>query len=256
MAKDKLAFGVEPSERTYRLRLARYKALAETIAAYVRASDRQRPFKLLDVGSGNGRTLRYLEAEGVADRVEFHGVDLSPKRLEHMYRPDRWSLVQANVEQGLPFPSGSFDLVVCEQVLEHLHDPHGVVREIARVMRPDGLVIAGVPIFPPGLFDLRRHVVPLIDKVLGKDRDHVQVFTSRRFEKLFPSDLFHVEAKRGFRIITGWPFGRLEDLRAWWRLNLAVGRAIPWMCTEVQLVARRRAVASPALDPAAALRTA
>lgn len=246
MAKDKLAFGVEPSEHAYRLRLARYKALAETIAAYARESGRPQRLKLLDVGSGNGRTLRYLEAEGVADRVEFHGVDLSPKRLEHMYRPDRWSLVQANVEEGLPFPAASFDVVICEQVLEHLHDPRGVVREIARVMRPDGLLIAGVPIFPPGLFDLRRYVVPLVDRLMGKDRDHVQVFTSRRFGKLFTGDLFEVRAKRGFRIITGWPFGALEDLRSWWRLNLAVGRAVPWMCTEVQLVARRRAVPATA----------
>jgi SAM-dependent methyltransferase len=245
MAKDSLAFGVEPSEHQYRLRLARYKALAETIAAYVRERARPRPLSLLDVGSGNGRTLRYLEAEGVADRVRFYGVDLSPKRLEHMYRPERWALVQANAEAGLPFPSAAFDIVVCEQVLEHLHDPRGVVREMARVMRPDGLLIAGVPIFPPGLFDVRRWVVPLVDRVMGKDRDHVQVFTSRRFARLFTQDLFEVQATRGFRIITGWPFGLLEDLRSWWRLNLAVGRAVPWLCTEVQLVARRRTVEAP-----------
>jgi hypothetical protein len=51
VAKDKLAFGVEPSERAYRLRLARYKALAETIAAYARETEGQQPrLKLLDVG--------------------------------------------------------------------------------------------------------------------------------------------------------------------------------------------------------------
>jgi SAM-dependent methyltransferase len=157
-----------------------------------------------------------------------------------MYRPDRWSLVQANVEAGLPFPSGCFDIVVCEQVLEHLHDPVGVAREMARVMRPGGLLIAGVPIFPPGLFAVRRHVVPLVDRLMGKARDHVQVFTSRRFGRLFAGELFEVKAKRGFRVVTGWPLGGLEDRRWWWRLNLAVGRAAPWICTEVQLVARRR----------------
>ena len=245
MAKDTLAFGVEPSERRYRLRLARYKALAETIAAYVRENDRQRPLKLLDIGSGNGRTLRYLEAEGVADRIEFHGVDLSPKRLENMYRPERWSLVQANVERGVPFDTASFDVVVCEQVLEHLHDPQGVIREIARVLKPDGLLIAGVPTFPPGGYWVRKRLVPWMDRRKGRTRDHVQVFTRRLFAAMFPQDLFDIRDKRGFRWITGGFLAPLEDSWLWYRYSLFMARLLPWLCTEIQVVARRKAVSVP-----------
>jgi SAM-dependent methyltransferase len=245
VAKEKLAFGVEPSDRRYRLRLARYKALAETIAAFVRESDRQRPLKLLDVGAGNGRTLRYLEAEGAADQIEFHGVDLSPKRLDNMYRPERWSLVQANVEHGLPFDTGSFDVVVCEQVLEHLHDPQGVVHEIARVLKPDGLLIAGVPSFPPGGYWVRKRLVPWMDRRKGRTRDHVQVFTRRLFAAMFPQDLFEVRAKRGFRWITGWLLAPLEDSWLWYRYSLFMARLLPWLCTESQIVARRKPVTVP-----------
>jgi SAM-dependent methyltransferase len=45
----------------------------------------------------------------------------------------------------LPFPTGSFDLVVCEAVLEHVFDPVRCVAEIHRVLRPGGLVFATTP---------------------------------------------------------------------------------------------------------------
>jgi SAM-dependent methyltransferase len=243
--KDKLAFGVEPSDRRYRLRLARYKALAETIAAYAREGNPRRPLKLLDVGAGNGRTLRYLEAEGVAAHIEFHGVDLSPKRLVNVYRPERWSLVQANVEHGLPFDTASFDVVVCEQVLEHLHDPQGVVDEIARVLKPDGLLIAGVPSFPPVGYWIRKRLVPWIDRRKGRARDHVQVFTSRMFAAMFPQELFEIRDKRGFRWITGGLLAPLEDFRLWYRYSLFMARLLPWLCTETQVVARRKPASVP-----------
>ncbi|WP_404383278.1 methyltransferase domain-containing protein [Caenispirillum salinarum] len=45
----------------------------------------------------------------------------------------------------LPFADGSFDMVVCCSVLEHVLEPHACVAEIHRVLRPDGLVYAVTP---------------------------------------------------------------------------------------------------------------
>ena len=58
---QKLAFGAVPSHRLYRLRLARYKAMAETIAEYVNERPTERSLDLLDVGPGSGRSLAFLE---------------------------------------------------------------------------------------------------------------------------------------------------------------------------------------------------
>lgn len=52
--------------------------------------------------------------------------------------------VRADVA-ALPFASGSFDAVICSEVLEHVSDPRVAVREIARVLRPGGVALISVP---------------------------------------------------------------------------------------------------------------
>ncbi len=47
--------------------------------------------------------------------------------------------------QHLPFHTGSFDSVLCTQVLEHVSEPWSVLKEICRVMRPGGQLLLSAP---------------------------------------------------------------------------------------------------------------
>jgi SAM-dependent methyltransferase len=249
----KLAFGVEPSDRRYRLRLARYPALAEAIAAFVRAQDgggavetgnaHAALLRLLDVGCGRGRVLRYVEPTGAADRVAWFGIDLDPRMPARLHRPERWRAALADVARGLPFRDAAFDVVVCEQVLEHLDDPAAALVETARVLRAGGLLVAGVPTFPPGVAALRDAAASLVSRDDAKHgHGHVRTFSATSFRRLLArSGAFDVVSVRGFRGPSGGLLGPLEDLRWWWRLNAAVFGALPWFAAEVQVVARRRA---------------
>lgn len=46
---------------------------------------------------------------------------------------------------SLPFDDASFDLVICTEVLEHMLWPQNLLREMVRVLRPNGSLIASVP---------------------------------------------------------------------------------------------------------------
>lgn len=236
-----MAFGVEPSERRYKLRLARYAALAETIAEHVRAtaSTRSAQVRLLDAGAGKGRTYQYLEPHGVIEDIEFHAIEYCPRRIVGMYAADRWhQIVQADLTRGVAHEDKYFDIVVCEQVLEHLQDPQSVLAELIRVLKPGGLLIIGVPTYAPTIAQIRAHIVPRIDRLLGKERGHAQVFTAASLRRMVATHTsVRVLEIRGFRIVSGGILAFLEQHKWWYRLNRRVGKALPGSCVECQAIA-------------------
>ncbi len=237
--KDQYAFGVEKTYWKYRLRYARYRELARILSEFIRNSEHP-PVDLLDVGVGRGRTSMYLEEYGENPRVRYHGIDVKDRRLNSVDRKEDWHLVKGDAEQGLPFADEGFDAVICEQVLEHLRDPSSVIGDIARVTRPGGLVVIGVPVFPPLLFELRRDIIPEVDRWFGIERSHVQVFNRRKIQRMMESRGLEVQNARGFRFISGGPLGFLENHRWWWQLQRKLGDRFPGATGEVQVYARKK----------------
>ena len=93
--------------------------------------------KVLDLGCGTGMLLSEL-----ARRSELVvGVDSSPEMLElARKRRDSAALVLADADY-LPFANRSFDAVVSVTLLQNMPDPAATVGEVARVVKPGGIVI-------------------------------------------------------------------------------------------------------------------
>jgi ubiquinone/menaquinone biosynthesis C-methylase UbiE len=102
------------------------------------------PGEILDVGMGAGQLLAELDRRGWT----VSGVDLAPAMVAgaEARLPHRAAHLVQGSARKLPFADGSVDAVVATGVLEYaLVDDDGAVGELARVLRPDGVVVVSFP---------------------------------------------------------------------------------------------------------------
>ncbi|MFA6525930.1 MAG: class I SAM-dependent methyltransferase [Candidatus Buchananbacteria bacterium] len=66
--------------------------------------------------------------------------DLFPKRIGFDHRPGINVDVVGDAHQ-LPFEDGKFDIILCTEILEHLHSPQIAIKEMERVLKPGGLLL-------------------------------------------------------------------------------------------------------------------
>lgn len=99
---------------------------------------------VIDVGGGDGRIMDLLDCQTVTVDVQFPSTDAETEYV----RGDGCSL---------PFETSTADYVLCNQVLEHIQDTDGVVKEIARVLKPNGEALVT---FPNRLAPTQPHLPP------------------------------------------------------------------------------------------------
>ncbi len=252
------AFGVDPSRRQfYSLRQSRYEALAQEVSDLAaRAARSGLKLSVIDVGCGTGTALRYLEAKPHFEAIILSGADLTDHRA---YKQDRYEqFYVGDVINGYPqIPSNSFDVVICEQLLEHLTEI-GVAIEttLARILKPGGTLIVGVPIFPAPLHILRQRVVPILDAIVRRKRgrSHLQAFSLSSFLHQMRQQHLKLVKVRGFRIVSGGILRPLENHRWWWRFNRWLGERVPAVCIEVQAILEKPPEPPPAGRQACSIR--
>ena len=106
---------------------------------------------MLDVGCGEGRHIFGIMQD--YPLMKCIGLDMDKESLEKAEEGYEYfkSISKAGAQflkgsaYSLPFPDESIDLVVCSEVLEHLHEYNDAVKEIHRVLKPGGKFYASVP---------------------------------------------------------------------------------------------------------------
>ncbi len=96
---------------------------------------------ILDAGCGTGAMLCDLQAFG-----QVMGVDIEPLALRYARQRGEFPLLQARLE-ALPLRSESVRAVTALDVLEHLPDDRPALKELWRVLQPQGVLLITVPAY-------------------------------------------------------------------------------------------------------------
>src|SRR3954467_14600791 len=132
-----IMFRVEQSHWWY---TGRRRILASFLEEICRPVTGRRP-RILDVGCGTGANLEMLSQFGDAE-----GVDVSQDALAFC-RERGLANVHLGAAEKLPYEDESFDLVTALDVVEHLDDDVGGLKEMRRVLKPQGRALLFVPAF-------------------------------------------------------------------------------------------------------------
>ncbi len=99
------------------------------------------PAVVLDAGCGSGRTMAELVHLG-----QVRGVELDPEAAE-LARGRRHGNVETGRLEELPWGPGTFDLIVCLDVIEHTPDDRMTLSSLRRVCKPGGWLLVTVPAY-------------------------------------------------------------------------------------------------------------
>jgi len=148
----------------------------------------------------NTRILQWAASEGALA----YGVDIAlpmVRQARAEFPAGALRGVVADVRR-LPFPAQSFDAVYSMGTIEHFADPERALAEIARVLRPGGVAIVGVP----NRFDpfLRPLVVDLLFRVGLYDYGYERSFSRPAFRRMVEQAGLRPETQTGILFIPGW----------------------------------------------------
>lgn len=156
---------------------------------------------VLDVACGTGELERLLLQENPQQRIT--GVDISEEMLNtaeqklSTYPQVFWQTAKAS---ELPFASCSFDIVICASSFHYFADPIASLKEMKRVIKPDGRVV---------ILDWCKNywVIQTIDLALKVgDPAYQQCYTQTEFHNLLTQAGFEIRRDTKFRHGILWEF--------------------------------------------------
>jgi len=162
--------------------------IKEEMARYRKASQlAQVPAgsKALDIGCRDGALRNYLRSE-----VQYYGIEIVKEYASQYVKTQ-------DISAGTDYENDYFDYVFCIEVLEHVRNPHFVLNEIKRILKPGGFLILSVP-NPYHFKEILWNIFNVPDKT-----GHIYSWTKQTFRKLIKFCDFKLVSMTGTYLIQG-----------------------------------------------------
>lgn len=139
---------------------------------------------VLDLGAGHGDDL--LLAQKFDPEVDLHALESYPPYIEELQQKGI-NVFSANIErEPMPFDDESVDVIIMNQIMEHVKEVFWILHEVTRVLKVGGSFIVGVP----NLASLHNRLLLLVGKQpspLKNHSAHVRGYTKGDFRNLLNS---------------------------------------------------------------------
>jgi len=152
---------------------------------------------LLDVGCGDGSfTVLIKQATEAKEAV---GIEIA-KEAVIAAQHKGIKAIQLDIDTNqFPFNDGSFDLVYCGEIIEHLFNPDHLLREVHRVLKPGGIALISTPNlagwpnrlalllgyqpYPTAVSPEHEHIGKLLARGYEGQWGHIRVFTAKALKE-------------------------------------------------------------------------
>jgi len=143
--------------------------------------------KIVDFGCGEGILLEKIEKYFPSTYTL--GIDVIPENIK-ICEENGLNVLLTEVGKPTPISSGSIDVVLLIEVIEHLEDPITVLNEVYRILKSGGILII---LFPNDRAFAIYRLALLKIKELKYDPGHVCQYTFSKIEKLIEPDFKIIE---------------------------------------------------------------
>jgi 2-polyprenyl-3-methyl-5-hydroxy-6-metoxy-1,4-benzoquinol methylase len=140
------------------------------------------PAKVLEIGCAHGGYVALMRWAG----YDASGTEMSPWIVNYAKETFGVPVTTGPIEQQ-SIPAGSLDVIVLNDVIEHLPDPVGTLGACARLLKPDGFFIIQTPEYKEHLShaDILANHDPFEIHMKGKNDEHLYLFSRRSSQRLF-----------------------------------------------------------------------
>lgn len=210
-----------------------HKAKRELVSFFLKKYLKSKKEKILDVGCGTGKNVEEFGKFGTV-----WGIDSSSEAISFCKKRELKRILKGDLEK-LPLGNESFDFVTALDVLEHVDDQIAL-KEIYRILKKEGVLIATVPAFrflwsrwDEVLHHKRRYTQKGLQGLLGKNGFKIikisyaysylvlPVLIIRSIKKLLNGNQYESDFKLSNQIMNG-IFSKIAQIEKFFIINTSV----------------------------------
>lgn len=172
-----------------------FKSLVKPILPYFKKFKKA---QILDIGCAYGYVLNLLPKNSNMFGLDIseHAINTAKKNFKDI------TFKVGNVEEKIPFPANSFDIIILNDVIEHLENPQKALENIKKILKKDGILY----ITTPNLNLLRKKLFGFADKM----EHHISLFSHKNLCELLINNKFAIQKNYTYSSFTYFFFLKLH----------------------------------------------